>query len=154
MEKMLTELCHELNNYFWREKISGAYEISGGSIDISALPVQQGQYFRIIGSVFNDGVHKYPATDLTDEKFEGAIWLMAVPQTVIDLASDIAEWNELYGSASSEAMSPFNSESFGNYSYTKAGASTGGSSGSGNPNTWRSVFAARLNKYRRMRGLP
>ena len=154
MEKMLTELCHELNNYFWREKIQGKFVISGGEISVSALTLLDGQYFRIVGSVMNDGVHKYPATDLIDEEFEGSIWSMAVPQTVVDLASDIEEWNNLYGGASSQAMSPFNSESFGNYSYSKSGASSGSASGSSNPNSWQSVFASRLNKYRRLRGLP
>ena len=154
MEKMLTELCHELNNYFWREKIQGHFVISNGEINVSALPLQNGQCFRIIGSVFNDGVHRYPAYNLVDEEFDGAIWSMAVPAAVIDLASEIEEWNSLYGGASSQAMSPFNSESFGNYSYSKSGVGTGGSSGTGNPNTWQSVFAARLNRYRRIRSMP
>lgn len=151
MEKVLSELCHELNNYFWRQKIQGHYVIEGKTITVPSL--QNGQYFRIVGSVFNDGVHKYPATDLTNEEFDGAIWSMAVPTEVIDLASDIAAWQALYGGADSTAMSPFNSESFGNYSYSKAGASAG-SSGSGNPNSWQAIFASRMNKYRRLRGLP
>ncbi len=153
MERMLTELCHELNNYFWREKIQGRFVISNGAINIKSLPLQEGQYFRIIGSVFNDGVHKYPAYDLKDEEFDGAIWSMAVPAAVIDLASDINEWNTKYGGADSAAMSPFASESFNNYSYSK-GASTGGSNGLVNMNTWQAVFASRLNRYRRLRGLP
>lgn len=151
MEKVLTELCHELNNYFWRQKIQGKFKIEDGSVSIPVL--KDGQYFRIVGSIFNDGVHKYPASDLADEEFEGAIWSMAVPQTVIDLASDIARWNELYGGSDSSAMSPFNSESFGNYSYSKSGASSSSGS-SGNPNSWQSVFASRMNKYRRLRGIP
>lgn len=151
MEKVLTELCEELNNYFWRQKIQGTFTIEGGSITVPAL--KDGQYFRIVGSTFNDGVHQYPATDLTDEEFDGAIWSMVVPQAIIDLASDIAEWQNLYGGASSAAMSPFNSESFGNYSYSKSGA-TAGSSGTGNPNSWQAVFSTRMNRYRRLRGMP
>lgn len=151
MEKVLTELCEELNNYFWRQKVQGNFVIENGTLTSSIL--KSGQYFRIVGSVFNDGVHQYPATDLIDENFEGAIWSMAVPQTVIDLASDIAEWQSLYGGASSTAMSPFNSESFGNYSYSKSGASSG-SNGSGNPNSWQAAFSSRMNRYRRLRGMP
>lgn len=150
MDKMLTELCDELNNYFTQEKVNGTFTISGGNIDLHEY-VQQGQYFRIVGSVFNDGVHKYPATDLHDEVFKGAIWSMAVPQTVIDLASDIKAWKTKYAGADSPAMSPFQSESFNNYSYSK---STGGTAGSGDMgNSWQGVFAPQMNKWRRLRGI-
>lgn len=151
MEKVLTELCDYLNNYFWRTKIQGNFAISDGSLTIDSL--KEGQYFRIVGSIFNDGIHQYPASDLQDEEFEGAIWSMAVPQTVIDLASDIGAWIEQYGTVDSEAMSPFASESFGNYSYSK-GTSSSSSGGTDNPNSWQSVFATRLNKWRRLRGMP
>lgn len=152
MEKTLTELCTYLNNFFWRDKRKGKITISGGSFTASYL--KEGQYFRIVGSVFpeNEGVHKYPATDLKDEEFEGQIWSMAVPQAVIDLASEIGTWQKKYGAADSAAMSPFNSESFGIYSYNKGSASS--SSGSENPNSWQSVFASRLIPYRRLRGIP
>ena len=149
MEKTFTEVCEYLNNYFWRTKRNVKLTITGGSFTADFL--QGGQYFRIVGSVFNDGVHKYPATDLVDETFEGSIWSMAVPQTVIDLASEIGEWQTKYGSVDSASMSPFTSESFGNYSYSKGSAS---SSAEGNPNGWQSVFASRLAPYRRLRGLP
>ena len=147
MELILTEVCEYLNNYFWQKKITGAFTIEEGSIQIPAL--KEGQYFRIIGSTFNDGVHLYPATDLTDEEFEGAIWAMAVPSTVIAIASDIKEWQTLYGGADSSAMSPFNSESFGGYSYSKSGS---GNENSGSNASWQDVFGGRLNKYRRLRG--
>lgn len=149
MEKTLTELLDYLNNYFWREKRDVRLTIENGTFSCDYL--QNGQYFRILGSVFNDGVHKYPATDLTDETFEGSIWSMAVPQVVIDLASDIKDWQEKYGGVDSEAMSPFTSESFGNYSYSKGSSSSGIS---GNANSWQSVFASRLAPYRRLRGMP
>ena len=151
MEQMLTEVCDYLNNYFWRQKISGTFTISGGSLTNPQLV--NGQYFRIVGSLFNDGVHQYPVRDLTDEIFEGEIWSMAVPQTVIDLASEIEEWQTKNGSADSEAMSPFQSESFGNYSYSKGSNSTSGGSGS-TANGWQNAYSNRLNKWRRLRNLP
>lgn len=155
MEKMLTEFCHEVNNYFPMQKVQGHFVIEDGSIVVKtamAISLQNNQYFRIVGSVFNDGVHKYPASTLTDEEFDGAIWSMAVPPAVIDLVAEISAWEEKYGGINSPAMSPYSSESFNNYSYSK-GAS-GGSSSSANPNTWQAIFASRLNKYRRIRGLP
>lgn len=152
MEKMLTELCAELNNYFWRSKLEGVFKIEGGTIVVPML--KDGQYFRITGSTLNEGVHMYPASDLKDEEFEGAIWSMAVPQAVVDLASDIDEWQKKYGSIESEAMSPFNSESFGNYSYSKSSGVSAYSGSISNPNSWQVMFSNRLKKWRRLRGMP
>lgn len=151
MERMMTEICEYLNNYFWEAKIKSTFTISDGSIEVAGL--KSGQYFRIIGSTFNDGVHKYPITSgkkLTDETFKGEIWAMAVPQTVVALASEIDEWNKLYASAGSDAMSPFNSESFSGYSYSKSGS--GAASGGGIIPSWKDAYAGRLNQYRRLRG--
>ena len=49
---MLTELCQELRNWFDRERHPGTYEITGGVLTAPFLV--SGQYYRIIGSVFND----------------------------------------------------------------------------------------------------
>jgi len=107
--------------------------------------LQDGQYFRIVGSVFNDGVYQYPATGLTDETFDGAIWAMAIPSEVIALASDIEAWKEKYQSIDSPAMSPYNSESFGGYSYSKSSGGSDDLSG-----TWQGAFADRLNHWRKI----
>ena len=148
MQTTLTEVCEYLNNHFVKSKASGHYVISGKTI---VLPqIQDGQYFRIIGSVFNDGVHQYPATDLVNEEFDGVIWAMAVPQTVVAITSEIEAWKTKYMAADSPAMSPFDSESFQNYSYSKGSSSSGDGTGSV---TWQNAFASRLNKYRRLRGL-
>jgi hypothetical protein len=147
MELILTEICEYLNNWFWEKKIQGNFTISDGTID--AIGLKEGQYFRIIGSTFNDGIHIYPSTDLKDEEFNGSIWAMAVPATVIAIASDIKDWQALYGGADSSAMSPFNSESFAGYSYSKSGS---GNANSGSNASWQDVFGGRLNKYRRLRG--
>ena len=149
MELVLTEVCDYLNNYFWDKKITGTFTIEGGEIAVSGL--KNGQYFRIVGSTFNDGIHKYPiASDqrLTDETFEGQIWALAIPQTVIALATDIKLWQAEYGVAGSAALSPYTSESFSGYSYSKSGNSVSG----GAATTWQDVFAGRLNKYRKLRG--
>ena len=143
---MLTELCAELKNYFLRDREAdihyGSYTISGGSIVLPFLLA--GQYFRIVGSVLNDGVYEYPAVGLTDETFAGAVWAMAVPPTVIALADDIEAWNEKNADA---LASPYTSESFGGYSYTKA---SGVNSSGGGAYSWKDQFASRLAKYRRL----
>lgn len=146
MEKDLTEVCSYLNNYFPEKKIVGSFKIEDGTINVPEL--KDGQYFRIIGSTFNQAVHKYPATDLHDEEFDGAIIAMAVPEAVVAIVRDITEWRNKYENTSSPAMSPYTSESFNNYSYSKSG----GTSGAGM--TWQDIFGGRLNPYRRLRGLP
>ena len=150
---MLTEVCQELRNWFEKDKHIGAFTIEGGQLTDSSF-LQDGQYFRIIGSVFNDGVHKYEPTNakrevLHDEVFDGAIWAMAVPPTVIALSERISAWQAQYGGVSSAAMSPFQSESFGGYSYSKGSGSSSGSGGSAVP-TWKSVFADELNRWRKI----
>ena len=138
---ILTEICAELRNWFVVPNgvHIQTYTISGGSIAPLDF-LQEGQYFRIIGSVFNDGVHQYPASDLTDEVFHGAVWAMAVPTAVIDLATEIEEYNK----SDAGKVSPFTSESFGGYAYTKA------TDASGAPISWKKAFASRLAKWRKL----
>ena len=143
---MLSELCHDIRNYFETDKYFGKFEISNNVITGDFI-LQQGQYFRIVGSVFNDGVYCYDnKLKLDDEIFGGAIWAMAVPDEVVALSKEIDDWNALYGKADSANMSPYNSESFGGYSYSKSG---GGSSSDGT-GTWQKAFASRLNKWRKI----
>lgn len=148
---MLTELCQELRNWFDRQRVSGTYSITGGVI--AAPFLLQGQYYRIIGSVFNDGVHKFgDARDtLTDETFEGAVWALGIPKTVLDLADEIDAWRQKYEGAEAAAMSPFVSESFGSggYSYSKGGGGSGGSAG-GDTVSWQKQFASQLNPWRKL----
>lgn len=144
---MLNELCKEINNWFVQKIYFDEYTIENGTLIVPEL--QQNQYFRIVGSVFNDGVYKYPATGLKDEVFDGAVWAMAIPDEVIALSSDIDDWKEKYAGIDSTAMSPYQSESFGGYSYSKGSSS--GDSDSGN--TWQGVFKSRLNQWRKVRAI-
>ena len=144
---MLTELCQELRNWFDRERHTGTFTIENGNIAADFL--QDGQYFRIIGSIFSDGVHQYPAADLHAETFTGAVWALAIPAPVLKLSSDIDEWRGKYEASDSAAMSPFNSESFGGYSYSKSGNGNANSSSSSAP-TWKTAFASRLNMWRKL----
>lgn len=138
---MITEICAELRNWFVVPNgvHVQTYTISGGSITPLDF-LQDGQYFRIIGSVFNDGVHQYPAADLTDEVFHGAVWAMALPPSLIALSAEIEEYNK----SDAGKASPYISENFGGYGYTKATGSNG------KVLTWKSVFADALNRYRKL----
>ena len=138
----LTDLCGELNNYFEVLRIYGEFEISNNSIDLSNYNVHEGQYIRIIGSTFNDGVHPYPVYGLKDEKFRGAVWAMAVPSSVIAQITEINQWE---ATNQSTLNSPYQSESFGGYSYTlKTENAEGGLN-------WQTHFRRKLDRWRRIR---
>lgn len=150
---MLTEICAEIKNYFTyqSDKHFGDFSIVAGQI-VPSLTIPT-DYIRIVGSHLNDGVHKRGQNgfELVDEgEFHGAIWIMSPPKDFLDLADEIAAWQLKNGGIDSPAMSPFSSESFGGYSYSK-GSSGGGASGTGATNTWQGAFGKRLNIYRRIR---
>ena len=147
---MLTELCKELNNWFDKERIFDTFAIESGELVGASEILQNGQYFRITGSIFNDGVYEHPATNLVDEVFDGAVWVMAVPPSVVALAEKINDWQNQYGGVDSAAMSPYQSESFGGYSYTKKSGNVS-ASGVDNSGTWQGAFASELNKWRKIR---
>lgn len=138
---MLTELCGVLRNWFETDRISGTYTVENGSITLPFL--QNGQFFRVVGSVFNDGVHQYPDYAMADETFDGSIWPMSVPPALICLGEEIKAWQEKNGDI---AASPYTSESFGGYSYSKT--TSGSATGAGV--TWQSVFKSRLNQWRKI----
>ena len=141
---MLEQVLRHLNNWFLVDIHEGTFTVENGGI---ALPfLQNGQYFRICGSVFNDGLHQYPVIDLTDETFTGTVWALAVPKAVVTLSTDIAAWQEKNGEA---VASPYQSESFGGYSYTKRSAG----SDSGTLNGWQDAFRGRLNDWRKLKGV-
>ena len=139
---MLEQVLMHLKNWFLVPGgiHEGTYTIEDGSITLPFLA--NGQYFRICGSVFNDGLHQYPASDLKAETFEGAVWALSVPQAVIDLAAEIEAWETKNGDAS---VSPYQSESFGGYQYSKATDSA-----SGGAVTWQSAFRSRLSAWRKL----
>ena len=133
---MLDEICRHIRNYFVRDLYRGEYSIVNGSIDLGFL--KKGQYFRIVGSTFNDGVWQYPTSELTDETFVGVIGAMSVPPAFIALADEIKAYAE------KDTATAFTSESFGGYSYTKA------TDANGAPIGWQKVFASRLSKWRKL----
>lgn len=143
---MLTELCQELNNWFEREKRSGSFRIANGMLEADFL--LPGQYFRVMGSLFNDGVHQYGNDFLNDEDFTGSVWSLAIPVAVIKLSEDIDAWRAKYEAPDSSAMSPYMSESFGGYSYSKGSAISG--TGTGAATSWRTSFASRMNAWRKI----
>lgn len=151
---MLEQVCDFIHNYFVLAEYEGTYEVENGTFPCSFL--LDGQRFRIRGSALNDGIYTYHldgtiyddddsvAIDLMPETFNGIIQVMGVPRTFLLLVKDISNWIE---SNSAALNSPYTSESFGGYSYTKAtgtGANAGGILG------WQDVFKQKLNAYRKL----
>ena len=146
---MLTEICAYLKNWFTRTpngrelpRHKGEFTIHNGTIE--GLNLLEGQCFRIVGSLLNDGVYVHSQKmELKDETFNGEIWEMAVPVDVRKIAIMAAMWEELYGKADSPALSPYNSESFGGYSYSKSGTNEGSGG-------WQSVYGGQLTRYKKL----
>lgn len=131
----MTEICQDLHNFFVCSRHTGTFEIQDGSLSVPGL--KPGSYFLISGSVFNDGVHKCPAEDLDDEKFDGVVALMAPPSDFIRLVADIEAWRAKYEAA---GQSPFTAETFGGYRYRKDNRAV----------SWKTTFAERLKQYRKL----
>ena len=155
---MLTELCAYLKNWFdideYHRKLprmEGEFTISGGKLaDLEDLLIP-GQYFYIYGSYFNDGVHEY--TDeltLKDETFTGLVQSMKIDPDLVALSAEIEAWQAKYGGLDSAAMSPFNSESFGGYSYSKSSGNSSEGGGTGSAADPKSVFKSRLNRWKKL----
>lgn len=151
---MLEQVCDFVHNYFTRDVYVGEFTISDGIVLLPGL--LDGQRFRIIGSALNDGMYTYHtdgvvydddglvAVPLADETFNGMIATMAVPRGFERLVADIAAWQ----AKNQDVLdSPYTSESFGGYSYTKA---TGSGSNSGGALSWQDVFRTKLNAYRKI----
>lgn len=143
---MLDELCADIRNYFVQsenDKHAGTYTINGG---VFSPPINDflkaGQYFRVVGSTLNDGVYRFDGCNaFFDETFDGSIWAMSVPPAFIALADRI----EAYTESEAAKPSPFVSESFGGYSYSKGQNAAGAAN-----NSWQAVFADDLRKWRRI----
>lgn len=137
---MLEKILSYLNNDFRvsdKEPETKQWEITDGALEVEG--VKSGQYVRIFGSVFNDGVYQYPLSGLTDEAFEGCVIPLAIPKVIILLADEIGEWSK------KNQPTAFTSESFGGYAYSKATKANGTATG------WREVFADDLKPYKKMK---
>lgn len=139
---MLEAVLNYLNNWFpvYGAARCGEFEIVSGELCADFLC--PGQYYRIEGSVFNDGLHRYPCEEidcLMDEAFCGEVIPLAIPRAVIELSGEIAAYRE--ENPDTDKIS----ESFGGYSYTRAGSNEGNSA-----RGWAAVFGPRLRRWRKV----
>lgn len=140
---MLEEILDYIHNYFEQSYERGVFEISSNTLTLDWL--QDGQYFKIEGSVFNDGIYQYPCTNLQNEKFKGIVYGLAIPLQVIKIADEVKTWCD---ENEKVLNSPYQSESFGGYSYSK-GNGGGGTNGE-QSYSWKNQFGNRLNHWRKI----
>ena len=147
----LERVLSHIHNWFVRESwtVRGC-EIAGGEMPASVASLMlDGQWFRIEGSYLNDGLHQAPASDLSDETFDGTISLLAIPKALLNVVDEIADWIDATAEADRTARShPYQSESFGGYSYSLKGDSRSNSA-SGGLTGWQAAFAGDLNPWRK-----
>lgn len=146
---MLESVLMYLNNWFAVGRYDDTYTIEDGKLTLPFLV--NGQYFRILGSLLNDGVYKYAngtaldetGTEITliDETFDGSVWALAIPKGFLSMVEEITAWTAKNGDGGA-----YTSESFGGYSYSKATNSKGMAVG------WRDVFAAQLAPWKKPAG--
>lgn len=139
---MIYEVMKHLRNFFPVKGGSrgGDWVISDGVISLPFL--KDGQFFLIEGSIFNNGVYCYNEDILQDEEFYGYITPLAPPSEFLKLVSDIEKYQK---QEEERGYSPFVSESFGGYSYTR-----GISSQNFAYVSWKEVFKGRLDTWRKM----
>lgn len=138
----LTDLCAKTRNWFDdKPKHFGKFNLT----DTTTMDfLHEGQFYRIIGDVTNDSLKlSYNSVVYCDTidgelrlcelstpesveklngELDGAIWELSIPKDFVML------WIEIYNYEQKNAdilNSPFQSESFGGYSYSKANGSNG-----------------------------
>lgn len=152
---MLQQVLEFIHNRFIKQPYTGEYTITGGVISPLDFLIE-GQRFWIVGSNLNDGIYTYhaagckndddnAAVTFLDEEFGGTICALAIPRELIAIAAEISAWVTKYGDAVS---SPYTSESFGGYSYSRGTKASGNNAGSGVG--WQQVFGDRLNTWRKL----
>ena len=145
---MLTEICGYLNNYFDVERHTGLIKIQDGIIYCSdkEVAMDEGQYFALLRKNFVLGVYVFGTDELDDKEFEGSVWILDIPQSFLSITAEIQAWQTKYGGSDNAAMSPFNSESFGGYTYSKGSSA----SSTSNAVTWQDMYKSRLSKYKKV----
>lgn len=141
----MEEVLRYLNNYFFRFKETGKFTIQDNKITGLKGQYLKGQYLLIEGSVLNDGVIEVVSSingeTILDkpfnEQFEGVVYSLAIPQTVINLVEEIETWK------ADNKKTDIIEEHFEGYSYTRLNKN-------GKIATWKDIFNEELRGYRKI----
>lgn len=141
MAVTVAAVMRQVRNYFEREPMAGSFSITGNGLS----PAPDAPFVAIRGSSYHDGVYELLGgylngvrEGLPDETFEGCVFPLHPPDDFLMLCKDIAQYDE------KNPVGAKMSESFGHYSYTRAGNGNGGAL------DWQSAYALQLVPYRRM----
>jgi len=147
---MLERVLSHIHNWFERGTSSVA-GVSEGSLT-PGPDVPSGAWYRLQGSLLNDGLHLHPADDLVDEEFNGTVTVLAIPRPLLQVVDEISQWvADTAGAEEFARKAKFQSESFGGYSYTLRGDLNASQSADGRSlSGWRAKFAQDLNPWRRI----
>ena len=150
---ILEQVLNHIHNWFVYDELDvDGCAIEGGSLPAS-VPIPEGAWYRIQGSLFNDGLHQHPADDLTDETFDGKVTVCAIPRVLLNVVDEIADYIDAMNESDAAVRgAKFQSESFGGYTYTikgdsRADSASGGVSGL---TGWQAAFRTDLNPFRKI----
>lgn len=148
---LIEQVLWHIHNWFVYDEIPvSECTISDGGLPAS-VPIPTGAWYRVQGSLFNDGLHQHPAEDLVDETFDGMVTVCAIPSALLAVIAEIEDWLALNQSASEKALaSPYASESFDGYTYSIRSDLTASSGGPAGLSGWQAAFASRLNPWRKI----
>lgn len=141
MAVSMAAVMRQIRNYFERGYRAGTFSITDGVL----TPTPSCRYVYIQGSASHDGVWSLADGALQDvpdgipnEAFTGRVYALHPPNDFIALCREISDYD------SKNPIGALQSESFSDYSYTRAGGGSAGTQG------WQADFASRLAPYRRM----
>lgn len=145
MSATVGQVMRHLNNFFETGYRATSYTITNGQLTPNDL-VRPGMYIAITGSVFYDGVWQLGegctlgerAAGLPNETFFGRVWFLFPPREFLELCKNIEQFDQHM------PADGLQSESFGEYSMTRASGKNGGLL------TWDEQFKDALTPYRRM----
>jgi hypothetical protein len=149
---LLEEVLYHIHNWFIRSqwRVSECAISEGALPEAAASAIPQGAFYRVEGSLLNDGLHRMGEDALEDETFSGRISLCVIPKALLSVVEEIEAWQEKYGE---QVDGPLKSESFGGYKYTlKTAFDYGLGYGAQPQGGWRLAFRDRLNPFRKMWG--
>ena len=138
MAVSVAAVMRQINKFFVGGYRSGDFAITGGALS----PAPSCGYVYIQGSKRHDGVWAVSGDMLTDlpdglpdETFTGRVYELNPPGDFLALCGEISSYDDAH------PVGEMQSETFGDYSYTRASAQ-GGEHG------WQSEYRTRLNAYR------
>lgn len=137
----MENVMRRVRNYFQRGYTEGTFDITGNVLS----PAPAAPWVAIRGSLYHDGV--YRCTDgvlqdmpegRMDERFTGVVWHLHPPDDFVSLVEDINAYD------AKNPAGAYQSESFGDYSYTRPSGANGGVM------SWETAYADALRPYKRM----